>query len=165
MPPVSYAASLSVLLLAACSPADRPVSPQRTAEVPSDGAAYGGELVLRGEAALLGSGSATIAIVPRGEEAPVMARSWDLGDPAWRSGPDGLRLYFVLDDRDAWAGATRGTRAEMELVARFDPDGNPATEEPGVARVRLPVQAGARDLAIELSVGRQVAVNTGPAGG
>src|SRR5690606_30425170 len=116
---------------------------------------FGGEIVLRGDADGLAGGSATISIVAPGEVTPLLARSWDLGDPAWRAGPDGRRLYFALDARDAWPGA-RGTFAtDMDLVARFDPDGNPATEELGVARMRVPVRTGSRDLVVELPVGRQ----------
>lgn len=163
--PVPFVASLSLLLLTACSGDDDRISPRRTpAALPAD-AVYGGEFVLRGEPSLFAGGSATIAIAPRGEDALVLARSWDLGDPAWRSGADSVRLYFALDVRDVWPGATGTIAPEMDLVARFDPDGNPATEERGVARVRLPVHTGARDIAVELAIGPQVAVSAEPAGG
>lgn len=165
MSPALSCASLSLFLLAACAPAEDSVSPRREAAVVPADAVYAGEIVLRGEPALLTGGSATIAIVRPGEEAPILARSWDLGDPAWRASGDSLRLYFVLDARDAWPSATGSIDPEMDLVARFDPDGNPATEDPGVARARLSVRTGSRELAVELQVGRQLAVKGAPAGG
>lgn len=165
MSPVLRCASISLFFLAACAPAEDAVSPRReTPAVPAD-AVYAGEIVLRGEPALLAGGSATIAIVRRGEETPILSRSWDLGDPAWRSGAESFGLYFVLDARDAWPGTTGAIEPEMELVARFDPDGNPATEEPGVARSRRAVRTGSREIAVDLQVGRQLAVNGAPAGG
>lgn len=158
--PALRRASIPILLLAACAPTEDAKSPARGAAVVPADAVYAGEIVLRGDPAGFAAGSATIAIVPAGEDAPLLARSWDLGDHAWRPGTDGWRLYFSLDARDAWPGASGTFAPEMDLVARFDPDGNPATEELGVARMRVPVRSGSRDLAVELPVGRQVAAHS-----
>lgn len=152
MSPVSRAALPCVLLALPACTGDESADPRpATAIVPSD-AHYAGELVVRGDAALAADGSVTIQIVPRGGEAPILARSWDLGDPVWQRGAEGWRLYFVLDARDAWPAATGTIVADMDLVARFDPDGNPATDEVGVARTRRPVRTGARDLDVDLTI-------------
>lgn len=159
------AATLATLLLAGCSPGAGPVSPQRAAaHVPAD-AVWTGEIVLHAGSPGPRSGAVTLAIVPPGGEEPVLARSWDLGDPAWRRGSDGWRLYFALDARDAWPGARGAVAEAMDLTARYDPDGNPATEEAGVARARQAVRKGARDLAVEIAVPAQVAVHDASGGG
>lgn len=137
---------------------------RRAGPTAPEGTVYAGELVLRGDPEALRSGAATIAILAPGTDVPLLARSWDLGDPAWRIGRDGARLYFALDARDEWPGAAGAFGGEMELTARFDPDGNPATDEAGTARAHLAVRTGARDLAVELTVEPRIAGVPGPGG-
>lgn len=159
------AAAAALTLAAACSRSDEPAAARRERPAPPEGTLYAGELVLRGDPESLHSGSATVAVLAPGSDVPLLARSWDLGDPAWRIGRDGARLYFALDGRDEWPGATGAFGGEMELSARYDPDGNPATDEPGTARARLAVRSGARDLVVELAVERRIAGVAGPGGG
>ena len=133
-----------------CSVEEAPVAVDPAATIALDDAAYAGEIVLRADSALLVPGSAaTLAIVMPGQDTPLLARTYDLGDPIWRIDRDGARLYFALDGRDAWPGFTAPVRREMEFVARFDPDGNPATDELGSVRVRLPVRTGSSSIQVE----------------
>ncbi len=157
-------ATLSALFLVACSHAEEPVSPEPATPVSAD-VSYRGELILHGDPALLGAASASISIVAAGGDAPVLARTWDLGDPAWRVGAGEMRLYFAIDARDAWPGRTTAMQDRMDLVARFDPDGNPATDEPGVVQRRVSVARAARDLHVELTLGGPVASTELPSDG
>lgn len=166
MPSFPRTASFAFLLFAACAQSEDSVSSTSAlAPVSADrefpaGTEYRGEFVLRGDAALLATGSASIAIVSADADTPVLQRTWDLGDPAWRVGDGERRLYFALDARDAWPGADARIAAEMDLVVRFDPDGNPATDELGVAQDRSRVRTGARDLLVELAIGSPVAAGS-----
>lgn len=162
MPSSPRIAAVLVLSLAACS--HEVESPSPISMPLPDDAVYRGELVLHGDPAILESGSASIAICAVGASGPLMARSWNVGDPAWRAGTDEMRLYFALDKRDAWPGAVGTVGERMELVARFDPDGNPATDEPGSVQARLFVRTGAHDLRVELSIGEPVAATSHPSG-
>lgn len=151
---------IALLGAVGCSVEEAPVAVDPTATIALDDAVYAGEIVLRVEAALFPSGSAvTLAIVMPGRDTPLLARSYDLGDPIWRFDRDGARLYFTIDGRDAWPGFTAPVRHEMELVARFDPDGNPATDEPGSRSVRLPVRTGSSSLQVEIAFAHSVAAN------
>jgi len=163
MPSCPRIASVLILSLAACAHEAESPSPV-SISVPDD-AVYRGELVLHGDSGILESGSASIAICAVGESDPLMARSWDIGDLAWRVGPDEMRLYFALDKRDAWPGAVGRVGERMDLVARFDPDGNPATDEPGSVQARTVVRTGAHDLRVDLSIGVPVAATSHSSGG
>ncbi len=150
-------AALSWILVAGCSAGD---GSDTAAEMPLAHAAYAGEFVLRADMALLAPGSAaTISIVIPGQDEPLLSRSYDLGDPTWSVSRDEARLYFALDDRDAWPGVEGGVQREMELVARFDPDGNPATDEPGTVRARVPVRTGSRSIEVEIALALTVAAS------
>ncbi len=162
MPSSPRIAYVLLLSLAACAHEAEAPSPV-SIPLPDD-AVYSGELVLHGDPAILESGAASLAIRAVGASDPLMARSWNVGDPAWRVGPDEMRLYFALDKRDAWPGAVGTVGERMELVARFDPDGNPATDEPGSVQARTVVRTGARDLRVELSIGEPVAATTPSSG-
>jgi len=149
-----------LIVAAGCSADDGSESPEIRTEILLVDAAYAGELVLRADTALLAPGAAaTIAVVFPGRDEPVLSRSYDLGDPIWSPSRDEARLYFALDDRDAWPGIAGGVEREMELVARFDPDGNPATDEPGSVRVRLPVRTGSRSILVEIALALPVAAH------
>lgn len=146
-----------LLLLAACAPTEPPA--RGPGLVVGDARArFAGEFVVRGDPSILDPGLVTVSIVRPGEDAPVLSRSWDLGDPAWRTSRGEKRLYFSLDARDAWPGVPADLGSAMELVARWDPDGNPATDEPDVARVRIPAGAGEVDLTVELLIRAQIVV-------
>jgi len=155
----SSAAVLPWIFAVGCSGED--VSAPVVGEVALEDAAYAGELVLRADNALLAPGAAaTISLVFPGRDEPLLSRSYDLGDSIWRRNGDEARLYFALNERDAWPGIAGGVRREMELLARFDPDGNPATEEPGSVRVRAPVQTGSRSILVEIALALPVAAHS-----
>jgi hypothetical protein len=132
---------LCLLALGACS--DKTARP-----------AAGGGLALGGEVAVTGLGEAgdlgtlTLSVTEAGSDAPFLARSWELADPLWRARGGERRLYFRLDRRDLVGEPPAG--ATWELAARWDPDGNPLTEEPGAASARLVVRGGDLDLVLEL---------------
>jgi hypothetical protein len=157
----------ALALLVACSQGDAPLGPQQATLTGDAGARFAGELVVRGDPAVLDPGVVTISIVRPGDEAPILTRSWDLGDPVWRASHGEQRLYFSLDARDAWPDVQAEIGPDMELLARWDPDGNPVTDEPEVARVRMPARAGATDLSVELPIRAQVVVHppSGSTGG
>ncbi len=144
--------------VAACAPSEPPARARPGVLTGDARARFAGELVVRGDPAVLAPGVVTISIVRPGEDAPILTRSWDLGDPIWRAGRGEQRLYFSLDARDAWPGVQAELGPDMELLARWDADGNPATDEPEVARVRVPARAGAVDLAVEMTIRAQVVV-------
>ena len=151
--------------VAACSAGDGADSPDRGPLVPAERVRFAGELVLRGDLPFVAGASVTLAVEDAGGGPAALARTWDLGDPVWRHDRDGARLYFALDARDAWPGAPPAVRETMEIAARFDPVGNPATEELGVVRTRLPVRAGDEGLVVELDLGRVLAVHETRGGG
>lgn len=158
---LSSVAALALLIAAGCSTEDGASSPRAVPEIALEAAVYAGELVLRADSALLAPGAAaTISVVFPGRDEPLLSRSYDLGDPIWRLSRDEARLYFALDDRDAWPGIEGGVQRDMELVARFDPDGNPATDEPGSVRVRVPVATGSPSILIEVALALPVAANS-----
>jgi len=151
------------ILAASCSAGDGSGSPEFSAEIPLGEAAYAGELVLRADTALIAPGAvATLTIVLPGTDDPLLSRSYDLGDPIWRAYRDEARLYFAIDGRDAWPGVDKGLQREMELVARFDPDGNPATDEPGTVRTRWPVRTGSPTIQVEITLALPVAAHARP---
>jgi hypothetical protein len=156
---------LLVLAAAACSNADEAESPDRGPLVPDDRVRFAGELVLRGDLPFSTGAAVTLAVEDVGGGPARLARTWDLGDPVWRADRDGARLYFALDARDAWPESEIAVRETMEIAARFDPDGNPATDEPGVVRARVRVRAGDAGLVVELDLGRPLAVHRTPGGG
>ena len=154
-----FLGAAALALLVACTPGDAPLGPQHAIITGDAGARFAGELVVRGDPGVLDPGVVTISIVRPGDEAPILTRSWDLGDPVWRASRGEQRIYFSLDARDAWPGVQAELGPDMELLARWDPDGNPVTDEPEVARVRVPARAGATDLAVELPIRAQVVVH------
>ncbi|MBL8863867.1 MAG: hypothetical protein JNK02_17895 [Planctomycetes bacterium] len=163
----SSCVALVAFLAAACSPGAAPGSPGPTTGLPADSIVFAGDLALLGDPALFAAGSVTVGVALPGEDELVLARSWDLGDSAWRMDRDGRRLYFRLDARDVVRVRRPGNAAadippNMDLVARFDPDGNPATEEAGVVRTRVHSRTGARDLEVELALGAVVAAHDAP---
>jgi len=151
-----FLGAAALAFLAACAPGDRPTGIQPAVLTGIAGARFAGELVVRGDPAVLDPGLVTISIVRPGEDDPILTRSWDLSDPVWHASRGEKRLYFSLDARDAWPGVQAELGPDMELLARWDPDGNPANYEPEVASVRVPVRAGATDLSVELPIHAQV---------
>lgn len=83
----------------------------------------------------------------------MLSRRFEVGDPLWVEGAGRRDLYFLLDDRDLEPGTKLALDAEMELVARFDPDGLPWTDDQGFVELRERVRTGSTDLTIALARG------------
>ena len=131
---VPFLGAAALALLVACSAGDSTLGNQPTVLTGDSGARFAGELVVRGDPGVLDPGVVTISIVKPGDEAPILTRSWDLGDPVWRASRGEQRLYFSLDARDAWPGVQAELTPEMELLVRWDPDGNPVTDDVAASR-------------------------------
>jgi hypothetical protein len=144
-------------LLGACAPADAGVE-----AAGSRALIFRGEVVVRGLPKGSAVGAVSLAAVPPGGGAPCLERSWLLADPAWRAYGRDRRLYFQLDERDRVADGPEPDAGPWELLARWDPDGNPATGEPGVAFARAAAVAGA-ETEIDLAAGRELASASEPA--
>lgn len=80
---------------------------------------------------------------------PALTRKYEIGDPAFGLSDGERVLHFSLDERDDMGGATTPMADEMELEARFDPDGFVETPE-GVVRTLLRVHPGDEELSIVL---------------
>jgi hypothetical protein len=121
---------------------------------------FAGELSLGGELADATRGAVFVSVrhpTPpgRSDAPPLLMRRYEIGDPAW-SRRDGLScLYFSLGLDDALPAAHAPVLGRtMVLEVRFDPDGNPATEEKGGARRSATVTTGDGDLLIVVDPAR-----------
>lgn len=139
----------ALFLAAACSPhEEREVVGTLP---PGTSPRFAGSLGLVGELARAHDGSVLVAVRRVGSRGRAMlSRRFEVADPLWVDGDGRRDVYFLLDDRDLEPGVKLALDAEMELLARFDPDGLPWTDDQGFVEVRERVRTGAQDLAIDL---------------
>jgi hypothetical protein len=162
MPLKSRSVAGFLLLCAACSRTPEPAPSVSEPLPPGTLPRFVGEVVLTGKLAHAKNGSVDIAVRPIGGSA-IWSRSYDIRDPWWTSSPNRRSLPFGLssldrDGPDASSGATPadgdGTRQalskEMEIVVRFDADGDPATESPDDVELVTRARTGATDLVLTL---------------
>jgi hypothetical protein len=124
----------------------------------ADGAAsnlparFAGTVHLQGELARVESGSLFLFAHPPGSSSPTLARKYEIGDPAFSDEGDEVQLRFALDERDRMVGGSAALFDEMEIEARFDPDGILDTSE-GVVRASVRARPGDGELSIAVSSG------------
>lgn len=144
-------AILGAGLCAACGEAPQrvagPASPQQ--DLP---ARFAGSVRLQGALAKLDSGSLFLIVRPPGSRVPSLARKYEIGDPAFSTDGAERQLRFALDERDSMFGEHAPMFDEMEVEARFDPDGIVDTDD-GVVRASARARPGDREVSIVLTPG------------
>jgi hypothetical protein len=87
---------------------------------------------------------------------PSLSRKYELSDPAWKQEGERRVLEFKLTDLDNMGGFGAPMAAEMEVEARYDPDGmidpTPGAVDPGVVKAAVPASPGAKTLEIQLRI-------------
>ncbi len=129
--------------------AERVAVDPRTAALP---VRFAGSVHLQGALAEVESGSLFLFVSPPGSRSPTLARKYEIGDPAFSIDGNGRQLRFALDERDCMIGAGAPMLEEMEVEARFDPDGVLDTDE-GVVRASVRARPGDGELSIAVSSG------------
>jgi hypothetical protein len=141
--------------LASCTPGNGQSS-EGAAEplAPGTPIRFAGEVALEGAIAGVEGGAITLTVRAIGAEANrderALRRSYEVRDPYWRTADGARRIYFHLDGNDALAAGAPPFLGQMELEARYDPDGNVATEEEGVVRATTRVRTGSRDIHVAI---------------
>lgn len=140
---------LGFCLCVACGDAAQRTAADSAADLP---VRFAGTVRLRGGLAHAESGSLFLFAQPPGASAPTLARKYEIGDPAFSSDGDERQLRFALDERDRMGSEVVGMLEEMEIEARFDPDGVLDTSE-GVVRASVRARPGDGELSIAVSTG------------
>jgi hypothetical protein len=140
-----------LLLCAACERASPPVH-EALADPVAKGTPlrFAGELVLTGPVARASDGAIVVALRRIGGTRALWQRSYELTDPWWTQSPASRVLPFGLSEADAIVDPLPPLAVEMEIVARFDPDGNPDTIDPGAVEVVARARTGATDVVLTL---------------
>jgi hypothetical protein len=145
-----------LLLAAACGrtppPPSAPVTDPAPAGTPRR---FTGELVLAGALSRATDGAVIVTLRRIGDARILWRRSYEVGDPWWTERPGSRTLPFGMSARDAIVDPAPELSVEMELVARFDPDGDPETLETDAFETKVRARTGATDLV--LTLGRPVA--------
>ena len=133
------------------APASTPVSP------PEPTPRFAGRVVLEGELATARSGAVFLSARRKGQRLPALSQKFELNDPAWvEQGPTRV-LAFTLTDANNMGGFGTPLGAEMEVEARFDPDGfidpSPGAQDPGVVKAAVPASPGDKAIAITMRPG------------
>lgn len=156
------AAAALFFACAACFKAPERVSAASTPDTSpaaSDGPArFAGRVTLKGDLATAQDGSLFLIVRVPGSRMPALTRKYEIGDPAFQVVGGERVLHFSLDERDDMGGAASPMVAEMELEARFDPDGFVDTSD-GVVRTTVRVHPGEQELSIELPAGASAGVS------
>jgi hypothetical protein len=143
-----------LLLCVACERAVPPPAPEPLADPVARGIPlrFSGELVLTGAVARATEGAIVVALRRIGGTRALWQRSYELTDPWWMQTPASRVLPFGLSEADAIVDPAPSLSVEMEIVARYDADGNPATIEPDAVEAVSRALTGATD--VILTVGR-----------
>jgi len=151
------------LVCPACS--DRPERIGKDSESPSKPAAapvpaevrFEGRIVLEG--APEGAEGAAVFLSARriGQRLPTLSHKYELSDAAWTKEGERRILKFQLTDLDNMGGFGAPMAAEMEIEARYDPDGlidpRPGADETGVVRASVPASPGSKGTEVLLRLG------------
>lgn len=121
---------------------------------------FTGEVVLTGRLARASTGAVVILVRPVGGKDASWRRSYEVADPWWTQTASGRSLPFGLSPDDALVDPAPPLSAEMEIVARYDPDGNPDTLDTDAVEVATRARTGATDLV--LTLGHPTGLKTGP---
>ncbi len=154
------------LVCAACSRTPAPPPSVFEPLPPGTLPRFTGEVVLTGKLAHATDGSVEISVRPIGSATAIWSRAYEIRDPWWTGGPNRRSLPFGLSPRDGIVGsgapspdtgpskalphAEQRPSREMEIVVRFDADGNPDTDGPGDVELVTRALTGATDLVLTL---------------
>lgn len=145
-----------LLFLCACGGSQVSAPREETLADPvAEGAriSYSGLVTLEGSLAEERTGAVVVAVQHAGGGEPILMRAYDLNDP-WRS-RESIPFGLSLSDRVV-QGEPRFAR-RMTLVARYDADGNPATEGADDVQTSVLVETGSTDTVLVLRrAGREV---------
>jgi hypothetical protein len=162
MPSNPRAVAGLIFLCAACSRTTEPTPSLSKPLAPGTLARFTGEVVLVGALAHTTDGAVEISVRPIGGKDAIWSRSYEVRDPWWTGGPNRRSLPFGVSKADSVDAsgptAADGTKTEiaqpvseeMEVVVRFDPDGDPDTSEPGDIELVTRARTGATDLVLTL---------------
>ena len=113
--------------------------------VPAE-ARFEGRIVLEGATQVPPAAAVFVSARRIGQRLPALSRKYDLAGAGWAKDGEKQVLMFQLTDRDNMGGVASPMAAEMEIEARYDPDGfidpSPGAQEEGV--VVRPKAAAAR---------------------
>ncbi|MFN0006868.1 MAG: hypothetical protein ACKVXR_03090 [Planctomycetota bacterium] len=159
-PKLSCAALLLGLACTACG--DRPERIGKESATPSTPhappapaeARFEGRIVLEGATEATPGAAVFVSARRIGQRLPALSRKYDLASSAWAKDGDKRILMFQLTDRDNMGGVASPMAAEMEIEARFDPDGfidpSPGAQEEGVVRSAVPASPGSKGIEVVL---------------
>jgi hypothetical protein len=142
-----------LFLCAACGrSAPAPVGPAPVDDPVAAGTPlrFTGEVVLSGALARKTDGAVLVSVRPVGQTKAIWRRSYEIADPWWTVGPRERSLPFGLSPLDTLVEPPAQLSQVMEVVARYDPDGNADTDEPGDVEVVARARTGATDLVLVL---------------
>lgn len=108
--------------------------------------AFSGLVLLEGDLSRETGGSIVVTVQYVGDRIPLLQRCYEIGDP-WRAGD---AFPFGLSVADKVVDPLPPFGRHMQLVVRYDADGNPATRGPGDVQSALTVATGSSDVAVAL---------------
>ena len=135
--------------------------------VPTDPARFAGQIALRGELAQAREGSLFVIVRQKGSRMPSLARKYEVADPLWVDRGTERVLRFSLDEaspEDRMGGTGIALAGEIELEARFDPDGVLETKEGNRSEV-VAVERGDQEVSVVLGAAPAGQAAAEPSGG
>jgi hypothetical protein len=141
-----------LLVCAACERSAPPPAPEPPVEPVAKGTPlrFTGEVVLAGPLLRATDGVVLLSLRRVGGTQVMWRRAYELGDPWWTQSAGSRSLPFGLSEKDAILDPAPTLSAEMEIVARYDPDGVPDTFDPGAVELVTRARTGETDLVITL---------------
>ncbi len=116
---------------------------------------FAGRVVLEGELANAKTGAVFLSARRKGQRLPSLSHKYEMNDAGWSSSGASRTLEFALTEADNMGGFGAPLGAEMEVEARYDPDGmidpTPGAVDPGVVKAAVPASPGDKGLAITLA--------------
>ena len=107
---------------------------------------FTGQITLEGALAEARAGTLEVSVRNVGDPTPVLSRTYVVDDP-WRVGST---IAFGLSKEDATRDPLPVMGRVMELVVRFDADGNPRTRSTNDREVVQRVSTGSTDVVVQL---------------
>ncbi len=131
---------LALLAFASCSDAPQPIVPMR----------FGGELHLQGGLATTNQGAIYLIVRNVGDGTPVLARRYELGEAQLKATERVLTFNLDRTNLMTMPGSPAPElRAETEIEARYDKDGNIGTKN-DIIQTTAPASSGDMSLVLTL---------------
>lgn len=157
-----HAALLLAFLVSACgegperigqeAPTSKPPAPAPASSEPR----FEGRVVLKGTTEDAPGAAVFLSARRVGQRLPSLSRKYELRDPAWTKDGESRVLQFQLTDLDNMGGFGAPMATEMEIEARYDPDGmintTPGAVDPGVVRAAVPATPGSKAVEVVLDL-------------